>query len=94
MASLQSIGAQNFDPNLEDGDYLNQTERKVKHEVVTSRQELIDQMETVRIAARAYIGAKIKENLFKVCEEDVEIFKMRYLDYIFQLIPPGVEERC
>lgn len=57
---------QTFDPSLNDEEFLNITGRKVKHEVVTMRQELMEQVEMVRVATKAYIGAKIKENIFKV----------------------------
>lgn len=47
-------------------DELTQALRSVRHQVVTSRQELIDEVELVRSATRAYIGTKIKENLLEV----------------------------
>jgi len=60
------VNCQHFEENVNDEVYLNQTHDHLRDEVIKTRQELSLQAELVRAATRAYIGAKIKDNLFRV----------------------------
>jgi hypothetical protein len=79
---------QNLDPSdiITNEELLNQTQRKVKYEVMTAKQELFDQVEVVRKVTRAYIGAKIKENLFTVKFYDLFLIKNSHICILFVFI--------
>jgi enhancing lycopene biosynthesis protein 2 len=63
---INSVQPQYFDPTMDDQVYLNITHDKVREEVTEAKKVLIEQAEIVRTATRAFIGAKLKENLFRV----------------------------
>ena len=58
--------SQFFDPILPDKTYLDNIQKDVEVEVEETKTELVDQAKVVENVTRAYIAAKLKENVFRV----------------------------
>ena len=57
---------QYFHPNIEDKKYLDRIETDVSGDIQRVRKDLINQAHVVEDVTTVFIGAKLKQNLFKV----------------------------
>ena len=60
------VHCQFFDPILDDKTYLDNIQKDVVTELEEAKNELMTQAKVVENVTRAYIAAKLKENVFKV----------------------------
>jgi len=58
--------SQHFENEVGDEAFLNSIQREVEAERLAAQETLIEQVESVDSAARNFIGAQIKNNLFRV----------------------------